>query len=58
MLIDRSEQNTKQVGHLDGLPRANIVSFLVGAKEPAPPPQPVMGSFCQLIWHGYHCDWP
>jgi hypothetical protein len=22
------------------------------------PPQLVIGSFCQPIWHGYHCDWP
>jgi formate dehydrogenase iron-sulfur subunit len=45
MLIDRSEQNNKQVGQLDASPLGSMVSFLVGAKEPAPPPQQVMGFF-------------
>src|SRR5437762_2762458 len=45
MLIDRSEQNTREAGHLDGSPLRSMVSSLVGPKEPAPPPQPVMGFF-------------
>src|SRR6266705_4203417 len=45
MLTDRSQQNTRQAGPLDGSPLGSMVSSLVGPKEPAPPPQPVMGFF-------------
>jgi formate dehydrogenase iron-sulfur subunit len=45
MLIERSQQNTRQAGQLDRSPLGGMVSSLVGPKEPAPPPQPVMGFF-------------
>src|SRR5437764_12104028 len=45
MLTDRSQQNTRQAGQLDGSPLGTLVSSLVGPKEPASPPQPVMGFF-------------
>src|SRR6266566_3883260 len=45
MLTDRSQQNTKQAGQLDGSALGSMVSSLVGPKEQAPPPQPVMGFF-------------
>src|SRR6266700_4166481 len=44
--VDRSQQNTKQqAGQLNGSPLGSMVSSLVGPREQAPPPQPVMGFF-------------
>src|SRR5256712_8927152 len=45
MVVDRSQQNTRQVEQLDGFPLATMISSLVGPKEPAPSPQPKMGFF-------------
>src|SRR2546430_8885486 len=45
MLTDRSQQNTRQAGQLNRSPLGSMVSSLVGPKEQAPPPQPVMGFF-------------
>src|SRR5947209_4627036 len=45
MMVKRSQQSTRQAEPRDGFPLATMVSLLVGAKEPAPPPQPVMGFF-------------
>src|SRR6266516_1406019 len=45
MLTDRSQQNTRQAGPLDGSPLGTMVSSLVGPREPAPSPQPKMGFF-------------
>ena len=44
-MIERFQQNTRQAEQLDGSRLGTMVSFLVGAKEPAPPPQQVMGFF-------------
>src|SRR5437660_11701266 len=50
MAVEPSRRNTIQVGAglapaLGRGPLRSAVSSLVGAKEPAPPPQPVMGFF-------------
>ena len=51
VMVIRSGQMAPRVITMDAPPE--------GVERPGGvlPPQPVMGSFCQLIWHGYHCDW-
>ena len=43
--FEPTQRSTTDKGQLDGSPLKTALSFLVGAKETPPPPQPVMGFF-------------